>query len=75
MFPMSEKASLLQKIYDGDDQTGELKQQLLSVEEDIKQARGREEEYQEEVKLWEGMLQSLSDQQDEGTMECSEHIV
>jgi len=54
---------------------GELKQQLPSVEEDIKQAKRREEEYQEDVKRWEGELQRLSDQQDEGTMECSECIV
>ena len=54
---------------------GKLKQQLPSMEEDIKEAKGREEEYQEEVKIWEGELQRLSDQQDEGTMECSERIV
>jgi len=66
---------LLQQIHDGDDQTGELKQQLPSLEEDIEQAKRHEEQYQEYVKRWEGKLQRLSDQQDEGTMGCSERIV
>lgn len=54
---------------------GELKQKLPSVEEDIKQAKRNEEGYQKELKRWEERLQKLSDQQDEGTMECSERIV
>ena len=45
------------------------------MEKDIEQAKGREEEYQDMGKTWEEGLQRLSDQQDEGTMECSERIV
>jgi len=45
------------------------------MEEKIQQAKEQEELYQKEVKKWEGELQRLSDQQDEGTMECSERIV
>ena len=72
---MQEKASLLQQIYDGDDQTGERKQLLAGMEEKIQQAKEQEELYQEEVKKYEEELRRLSDQQDEGTMECSERIV
>ena len=60
---------------DGDDQRGELKRQLTSLERRIQQEKRDEEFYQKKVKGYEEELQRLSDQQDEGTMECSERIV
>ena len=45
------------------------------MEEKIQQAKEQEELCQEEVKEYEEELRRLSDQQDEGTMECSERIV
>ena len=60
---------------DGDTQRGELKRQLTSLERKIQLAKGKEEHYQKDVKEFEEKLQRLSDQQDEGTTECSECIV
>ena len=53
-------------------QRGELKQQLTSLERRIQQAKREEEYHQKYVKEFEENLQRLTDQQDEGTMGCSE---
>jgi len=61
-------------VNDGHAQRGELQQQLASLEKAIQLAKGNEEFCQKEVKGFEESLQSLSVQQDEGTMGCSERI-
>ena len=64
----------MQQMNDRDTQRGELKRQLTSLERRIQLAKKNEELYQKEVKRFEEDLQRLSDQQDEGTMGCSERI-
>ena len=67
----------MQELSDGcgEARRRQVEERLISVQQKMQTAKGEEELWQKNMNYWEEELQTLSRQQDEGTIDCCGHKI